>query len=122
MIDIKIEKKIVCIICIYNNIILFPMSVFVPVSNLSDDTCYICLDDIENDFTHLQCGHRFCTRCLQVIFTVRPNICPTCKVPDHNMSIFSSTIITKKRPTCDVPDHNISSIIPKKMRPNECST
>jgi SNF2 family DNA or RNA helicase len=44
-----------------------------------DITCSICLGEIDDDFTLLQCGHSFCTICLKAMLVQTSDKCPQCK-------------------------------------------
>lgn len=47
---------------------------------LDDTECGICLGEIDKHFTLLQCGHMFCTECIQCIIQASSSKCPMCKL------------------------------------------
>ena len=44
---------------------------------LYDDSCIICLDDIETEWVTLECQHRYHKKCIQAWMNIRMN-CPIC--------------------------------------------
>ena len=54
-----------------------------------DQECGICMDELDNDFCLLQCGHMFCADC--ITYTLHSNIkkCPMCKSELNNTTIYT---------------------------------
>ena len=50
------------------------------ISSLNDKICSVCLEEImEDDICHLNCGHEFCSPCLNKLFTMNKIDCPLCR-------------------------------------------
>ena len=50
------------------------------ISSLNDKICSVCLEDImQEDICHLNCGHEFCSPCLNKLFTMNKIDCPLCR-------------------------------------------
>lgn len=54
-------------------------------------TCSICLGEIDDDFTMVQCGHAYCTLCLKTILMQNPDQCPQCKFSLKNTVLYTPT-------------------------------
>jgi SNF2 family DNA or RNA helicase len=52
-------------------------------------TCSICLGEIDDDFTLLQCGHSFCTPCLRAILAHSSDKCPQCMFSLKNTTFYT---------------------------------
>lgn len=52
-------------------------------------TCSICLGEIDDDFTLVQCGHAYCTLCLKTILMQNPDQCPQCKFSLKNTILYT---------------------------------
>jgi SNF2 family DNA or RNA helicase len=52
-------------------------------------TCSICLSEIEDDFTLVQCGHAYCTLCLRTILMQNPDRCPQCNFSLKNTILYT---------------------------------
>ena len=52
-------------------------------------TCSICLSEIDDDFTLVQCGHSYCTLCLKTILMQNPDQCPQCKFSLKNTILYT---------------------------------
>jgi SNF2 family DNA or RNA helicase len=57
-----------------------------------DITCSICLGEIDDDFTLLQCGHSFCTICLKAMLVQTSDKCPQCKFSLKNTIFYTPRI------------------------------
>ena len=57
-----------------------------------DITCSICLGEIDDDFTLLQCGHAFCTQCLKAMLNQTSDKCPQCKFSLKNTTFYAPRI------------------------------
>lgn len=57
-----------------------------------DITCSICLGEIDDDFTLLQCGHTFCTVCLKAMLVQTSDKCPQCKFSLKNTTFYTPRI------------------------------
>lgn len=57
-----------------------------------DITCSICLGEIDDDFTLLQCGHAYCTLCLKVMLTQTADKCPQCQFSLRNTTFYTPKI------------------------------
>ena len=57
-----------------------------------DITCSICLSEIDDDFTLLQCGHAFCTLCLKAMLVQTSAKCPQCKFSLKNTTFYTPRI------------------------------
>lgn len=55
-------------------------------------TCSICLGEIDDDFTLLQCGHSFCTLCLKAILAHASDKCPQCMFSLKNTTFYTPRI------------------------------
>jgi hypothetical protein len=66
---------------------------YIPVSDIAADgdeiTCSICMGEIEDDFTMVQCGHAFCTTCLKTILIHNPDRCPQCSFSLKNTILYT---------------------------------
>lgn len=58
--------------------------------------CGICMGEIEEKFTILQCGHMYCTECISAIMQTTLNKCPTCKLSLKNTTIYAINNESKK--------------------------
>lgn len=57
-----------------------------------DITCSICLGEIDDDFTLLQCGHSYCSLCLKAMLMQTSDKCPQCKFSLKNTIFYSPKI------------------------------
>lgn len=55
-------------------------------------TCSICLGEIDDDFTLLQCGHAYCTICLKAMLAQTSDKCPQCKFSLKNTTFYTPRI------------------------------
>ena len=55
-------------------------------------TCSICLGEIDDDFTLLQCGHAYCTICLKAMLAHTSDKCPQCKFSLKNTTFYTPRI------------------------------
>jgi SNF2 family DNA or RNA helicase len=51
--------------------------------------CGICLGELDEKFTILQCGHMYCTECITTILQTTLKKCPTCKLQLKNTTIYA---------------------------------
>lgn len=68
---------------------------YVPIEEKNEDeeiTCSICLGEIDDDFTLVQCGHAYCTLCLKTILMQNPDQCPQCKFSLKNTVFYTPKI------------------------------
>jgi hypothetical protein len=65
-------------------------------SESDDDNCAICMGIISEDCTMLECGHIYCTGCIQCMLTRGLLTCPMCQKVLTNTK-FYSPMISKKR-------------------------
>jgi SNF2 family DNA or RNA helicase len=68
---------------------------YVQIEEIEDEeviTCSICLGEIDDDFTMVQCGHAYCTLCLKTILSQNPDQCPQCKFSLKNTVLYTPTI------------------------------
>jgi SNF2 family DNA or RNA helicase len=67
---------------------------YIEVAEPTEDdeiTCSICLSNIDDDFTMVQCGHAYCTICLKTMLMQNPDQCPQCKFSLRNTVLFTPT-------------------------------
>jgi len=67
---------------------------YVQIEEIKDEeliTCSICLGEIDDDFTMVQCGHAYCTLCLKTILSQNPDQCPQCKFSLKNTVLYTPT-------------------------------
>lgn len=64
--------------------------------------CGICLGEIEDKFTILQCGHMYCTECISAIMQTNLNKCPTCKLNLKNTIIYTINNDNKEKLSNDL--------------------
>jgi SNF2 family DNA or RNA helicase len=66
---------------------------YVEIVDKNDEeiTCSICLGEIDDDFTMVQCGHAYCTLCLKTILAQNPDHCPQCKFSLKNTILYTPT-------------------------------
>ena len=57
-----------------------------------DYTCSICLGNVDDDFTFLECGHVFCTICLKAMLLQTSDECPQCKYSLKNTKFYTPKI------------------------------
>ncbi len=67
-----------------------------------DKDCGICLGEIDEKFTILQCGHMYCTECINTIMNTNVKNCPTCKLHLKNTVIYTIDNTNKKSPVIDL--------------------
>jgi SNF2 family DNA or RNA helicase len=68
---------------------------YVEVEENKDDDeicCSICLGEIDDDFTLLQCGHPYCTACLKLMLSHAPDKCPQCKFSLKNTIFYTPRV------------------------------
>mmetsp|Transcript_53110 Transcript_53110/g.153216 ORF Transcript_53110/g.153216 Transcript_53110/m.153216 type:complete len:387 (-) Transcript_53110:293-1453(-) len=51
-------------------------------SSVGEDSCAICLQDMDHQPRRLRCGHRFCRQCIRN-WLRKSNACPTCRQSVH---------------------------------------
>ena len=64
---------------------------------ISDDkTCGICLGDLSCDSILLQCGHIYCSECIEMVVSKGNNKCPSCRTSLKNTTIYKKSQTHKK--------------------------
>lgn len=60
-------------------------------ATIENTECGVCMDELSIESSFLECGHIFCTSCINLLVQEGHNKCPMCKVSLRDTKIYSIT-------------------------------